>query len=166
MPLVTIQEEREKFFISSFDVSSYNLRQASEAAQWSFACWLHLFFGSFKPVFSGVFINSGCQTESLISKIVQPSPPMFSSRQSASWYSICMVSDSTFASQSTQLGHTVENVNVQTLSWPSSIALIKKFDAYLKDHSSVFKVFILTFYDILCLTSLNEHVYNDLTLRR
>lgn len=40
---------------------------------------------------------------------------MFASSQSASQNSVCTASDSAFANQNTQLGHTVENVDVQTL---------------------------------------------------
>lgn len=113
---VTTPEGRAKI-LYFFDVSGYNLRQASKVARWRLACWLHLFFWSFKPVFSGLFINSGCQTQSPIWKIVQPSAPMFALSQSATWNSVFTVSDSAFANQNTQLGHRVENVDVRKLPW-------------------------------------------------
>lgn len=71
------RREGRNFLFSLFDVSSYNLRQASKVVQRSFVCQLHSFFWSFKPTFSEVFINSSCQNESFIWKIVQPLEPMF-----------------------------------------------------------------------------------------
>lgn len=106
--------------------------------------------------FSAVFINSGHQIESLIWKIVQPSAPMFILSQSASQNSVCTVWDSAFAHQNNQLGHRIENVDVQTLLWAVQHCTHKNNWCYLKDHSSVFKVLILASYHALCLTSLNE----------
>lgn len=57
--------------------------------------------------------------------------------QNASQNSVFTVSDSAFAKQNTQLGHTAENVDIQTPAWSVQHFTYKNIGAYCKDYISL-----------------------------